>query len=217
MQPSPLDIRQRLRQRFGSAGLAESQFGDPGPRPDLAFQGDTTRVYLVILDDTHWADRQAFMDSIMRASALVGRVSRTYVVLPKMAASLADARVFQDQGIGLFTYDQRNLEEALPARFFETTSNVPHQHDSTAAGQLENEVRELRAQFASLERIVRELKDELAAPRQIHPPGEQVRTPTPPVPIPGISGLAGLPTFFAGNPWLEVLSKRSREETGVAG
>jgi len=157
------------------------------------------------------------MDSVMKASALAGKVSRTYIALPKVAASLADARLFHDRGIGLFTYDQRNVEEALPARYFETANGTQQQTDETATGQLENEIRELRAQFDMLERTVQHLSEQLAASREIHSVREPARTLSPPSPLSDIAVVHNLPTFFAGNPWVEVLSRRGREEATIAG
>jgi hypothetical protein len=157
------------------------------------------------------------MDSIMKASALVGKANRTYLALPKMAASLADARIFHDQGIGLFTYDQRNVEEALPARYFETASATQQQPDKTATGQLENEIRELRAQFDMLERTVQHLGEQLVSSAEMRSLREPLRAPSPTSSLPGMAEAGNLPTFFAGNPWVELLSRRGREEATIAG
>lgn len=189
-----------------SAGLAESPAAGLDPNPDMFFHGEGACVCVVILDQAPWADRRVFMDSVMKASALAGKANRTYLALPKVAASVADARLFHDRGIGLFTYDQRNVEEALPARYFET-----------ATGQLENEIRELRAQFDILERTVQHLSEQLAASREMHSVREPVRTLSPPGSLSDIAVAQNLPTFFAGNPWVEVLSRRGREEATIAG
>jgi hypothetical protein len=157
------------------------------------------------------------MDSVMKASALAGKANRTYLALPKVAASVADARLFHDRGIGLFTYDQRNVEEALPARYFETATATRNEADETVTGQLQNEIRELRAQFDILERTVQQLNEQLAAHREISPTREPVRSPSPPSSLADIGVVHNLPTFFAGNPWVEVLSRRGREEATIAG
>lgn len=180
------------------------------------FQGDNVCVAVVILDQAVWANRRVFIDSIMKASALVGKANRTYLALPKMAASLADSRVFHDQGVGLFTYDQRNVEEALPARYVET-ANATQQTDKAATGQLENEIHELRAQFDMLERTVRDLSEQLASFDGMRSPGEQVRALSPASSLPTVAEVGSLPTFFAGNPWIEVLSRRGKGETTIAG
>lgn len=200
-----------------SAGLAESPIAESGPKPDMLFQGEGTRVCVVILECALWADRRAFMDSVMRASAFAGKASRTYLALPKMAASLADARLFQDLGIGLFTYDQRNIDEALPARYFETTTATPHQVDNARTDQLRNEIHEIRAKFDVLERTVQQLSQELASWREMRSPGQSMQTFTRAEPLRNMPAVDNLPTFFAGNPWLEVLSRRGREETAIAG
>ncbi len=200
-----------------TAGLTESPVAGPGPNPDMFFEGEGACVCVVILDQGSWADRGVFMDSIMKASVLVGKANRTYMALPKMAASLADARVFRDRGIGLFTYDQRNVEEALPARYFETAGAPSHQADKTATDQLENEIRELRAQFDMLERTVQHLSEQLASPRETPSLGQPARTISSPSCLSDVAVVDNLPAFFAGNPWVEVLSRRGREEVTIAG
>ncbi len=197
-----------------SAGLRESPLTESGPNPDILFEGDGTSVRVVILDHALWADRRAIMDSIMRASASAGKVSRTYLALPKAVACLTDARLFQERGIGLFTYGQRNVEEALSARYFETASAAQHQLDKTITPRLENELRELHAEFSMLQQTVQHLREELASSKRLPVPEEPVQTfklrDRPQVQV-----AEDLPTFFAGNPWIEVLSRRGREEAAI--
>jgi len=169
------------------------------------------------LDQAHWADRRVFMDSVMKASALSGKANRTYLALPRVAASVADARAFHDRGIGLFTYDHRNVEEALPARYFETATATRSEAEKNVTGLLQNEIRELRAQFDMLERTVQHLSEQLLASREMRPAREPVRTLPPPSSLSDIGVAENLPTFFAGNPWVEVLSRRGRERATIAG
>jgi len=174
-------------------------------------------VRVVVLERERWSDRQAIMDSVMRASASTGKASRTYLVLPKMAASITDARLFQERGIGLFTYDQRNIEEALPARYFEDSRTISAEMDNKATDQLESELRELRADFDTLQRAMQELKEELASSRSGPTPSEIVTTFTARAPLPEVQVAQNLPTFFTGNPWVEVLSRRGRGEPAFVG
>lgn len=215
-QLSPVDIRVRLRQRFISAGLAESPIVDHGPNPDMIFQAEGTSVRVVILDESFWVDRQTFLNSIMKVTALAGKSNRTYLALPKTAASLTDARLFQERGIGLFTYDHRNVDEALPARYFEMTTAALPQTDRKAADQLENEIRELRAQVDTLERTVQSLSEELMSLKRMGSHSEPVKPYLPTRALPAVTIADNLPTFFAGNPWVEVLSRRGREEARIA-
>jgi len=181
----------------------------------MFFEAEGTSVRVVILDQALWADRQKVMDCIMRASASAGKVSRTYLALPKTAASVTDARIFQERGIGLFTYDQRNIEEALPARYFEVTNAFPHHVDDTTTSQLQNELRELRVEFAELEQAVQHLKEQLESSKEVFSPSRPAPAFTSRKQLPEVQVVASLPTFFAGNPWVEVLSRRGREEIGI--
>ena len=184
----------------------------------MFFKGEGACVCVVILDHARWADRRAVMDSIMRASACAGKASRTYLALPKTAASLADAGLFQEYGIGLFTYDQRNVEEALPARYFEISDSAASLGETVAAGgQLRNELRELHSELGMLQRVVQQLKEELASLAKSVASKEFVRTVAPHNSLQGVHVVESLPTFFSGNPWLEVLSRRGREEAAIAG
>ena len=157
------------------------------------------------------------MDSIMRASALAGKASRTYLAIPKRAASIVDARLFEDRGIGLFTYDQRNVEEALPARYFEINAPLPHNSENPAAAELEGEISELRSQFETLEKVVRELREELSSVKDNRLPERLVESFATTSVVPEIPVVNNLPTFFSGNPWIEILSRRGREEAAIAG
>jgi hypothetical protein len=214
-QPNLVNISQRIRQHFISAGLAECPVVDSGADLDMLFQGEDTSVRVVILDESGWANRQAFLNAIMKATALAGKWNRTYLALPKSAASLTDARLFHERGIGLLTYDHRNVEEALPARYFEMATVAVRQRNEAADDRFENEIRELRAQIDTLERTVQSLSEELMAMRRMHFPEPVETLPTRDT-LPSITAADNPPTFFAGNPWVEVLSKRGREEARIA-
>jgi hypothetical protein len=198
-----------------TAGLTESPLVDGGTNPDMLFQGEDSSVRVVILDELGWANRQAFLNSIMKATALAGKSNRTYLALPKSAASLTDASLFHERGIGLFTYDHKNVEEALPARYFEMATVAVCGTNGAADDRFENEIRELRAQIDALERTVQSLSEELMSMRRTPSPepiGAFLTTNT----LPSIAKVDNLPTFFAGNPWVEVLSRRGREEARIA-
>jgi len=189
---------------------------DTGPSSDLLFQDKDTSIRVVILDEPGWANRQAFLNSIMKATALAGESNKTYLALPKSVASLTDARLFLERGIGLFTYDHRNIEEALPARYFEVAAVPVPQTREEVNHQLENEMRELRAQIDTLERTVNSLSEELMSLRHTPSAPEAIQTYSSTPTLTPIGAVEGLPTFFAGNPWLEVLSRRGKEEARIA-
>lgn len=182
----------------------------------MLLEGSGASVRVIILDQALWTDRRAVMDSMMRASASVGKSSRTYLALPKTAASVTDAGLFQERGIGIFTYDHRNIDEALPARYFETITTAEHEVDKATTLQLENEFRELRTEFSMLEQTVQHLREELTSSSKIRPADESAQTLTPRVRSADVPVLGDLPAFFAGNPWIEVLSRRGREEAIVS-
>ena len=189
---------------------------DNGPSPDMLFQSEDTSIRVVILDEPGWANRQAFLNSIMKATALAGKSNKTYLALPKSAASLTDARLFHERGIGLFTYNHRNVDEALPARYFEIATAAVHQAGERIDHRLENEIRELRAQIDTLERTVHSLSEELVSLRRVPSAPEPVDVFPSTRTLTTIDAVESLPTFFAGNPWLEVLSRRGREDPRIA-
>jgi hypothetical protein len=189
---------------------------DDDPSPPMFFKGEDTSICAVVLDEPGWANRQAFLNSIMKATALVGKSNRTYLALPKSVASLTDARLFQERGIGLFTYDHRNLEEALPARYFEIATAAVHQTREGVNPRLENEIRELRAQIDTLERTVHSLSEELMSQRRMPSAPEPVEAFPSARTLTTIGAVESLPTFFEGNPWLQVLSRRGKEEARIA-
>jgi hypothetical protein len=199
-----------------TAGLAQSPIVGTGPNSDMLFQGEDTSVRVVILDESNWANRQAFLNSIMKVTALAGKSNRTYLALPKSAASLTDASLFHEQGIGLFTYDHRNVEEALPARYFEMATVAASQPTMASNDRFENEIRELRAQVDTLERTVQSLSEELMSLRHMPSTPDPVEAFAPTRALRPIAAVDNLPTFFAGNPWVEVLSRRGGEEARIA-
>jgi hypothetical protein len=199
-----------------TAGLAESLIADTDPIPDMLFQGEDTSVRVVILDELSWANRQTFLNSIMKVAALAGKSNRTYIALPKSAASLTDARLFHERGIGLFTYDHRNVEEALPARYFETATTAAPQTNMVSNDRFEDEIRELRTQIDILERTVQSLSEELMSLRHMPSAPEPLKALAPTRTLHPIAAMDNPPTFFAGNPWVEVLSRRGREEARIA-
>jgi hypothetical protein len=147
----------------------------------------------------------------MKASTLAGKSNRTYLALPKSAASLTDARLFQERGIGLFTYDHRTVEEALPARYFEMTTAAVSKTDRAATDHFENEIRELRAQIDTLDRTVQSLSEELMSLKRARSPEESLEATSTARVLPPTAVVDNLPPYFAGNPWVEVLSRRGRE------
>lgn len=184
---------------------------------DIFFKGEESTICVAILDQGLWADRQAVMDSIMRASISVGKANRTYLALPKAAASLIDAKLFQERGIGVFTYDQRTVEEALPARHFEIATFSQPESDGSTLGRFESELRDLRIQFDMLEEAVKQLREELSSVRRASASEQIVRSIASSNSLQQAGVADNLPAFFAGNPWLEVLSRRGRDETTFAG
>lgn len=217
MQPSHLDVKQKLRQRFLSAGLAECCSPSSDLIPDLCFQTDGTIVCVIILEYDHWADRQALLDSVMRASAIVGRSNRTYLAIPKGTASIVDAKPLRERGIGLFTYDLQNMDEALPARHFEVNRLLPGVAQVPISTNLQTELNELRIQFDLLEEVVQQLKKEVACAKERGIPKQDFLAVAPPNAVHETTNIDYLPAFIAGNPWVDLLSRRGREANTSAG
>jgi outer membrane murein-binding lipoprotein Lpp len=134
-----------------------------------------------------------------------------------MTGAIADARLFLDRGIGLYIFDQRDVEEVLPARYFENTTLSPSPPSGAETDQLRNEIHDLRAQFDLLEQRIHELRQEFTASTKSRSRAEPVIAAAP-VPHPSsVSIFSNVPTYLVGNPWVEVLSRRGREDATIAG
>ena len=135
-----------------------------------------------------------------------------------MFGASVDATVFRTHGIGLLLYDERRIDETVPAQPTHTEQGVriAQQDDKSVLTELAT----LKTMYLDMERTISQLRDDLNSVHNLHTMREQIGRI--PVPIDVITTHDSydhdpphggpLPSYFVNNPWLDVLSKRGNGE-----
>jgi len=179
-----------------------------GKKPELAFTDGLNTTCLRVLRKSSLQARNKLLKAAMDSVSFTSTANKVYIALPKVYATILDAAVLREQGLGLMLYDERGVEEVLPPKLFE--------HRSESKPSLE--IEQLKRRILALEKGVETLSSELIKIRsmkslQLGPKSLEPNGP----PVVGPSKPDLLPSFFEGNPWIDILSKRGREPEQVAG
>lgn len=211
-----LAIEERLLHYFLAMG---AQSADPLPNspPGLSFVIGPERVHVAILKSDALVQRNRIVDVILDLSSLRSSVSHIYLAASKLIGTAIDADVFRSHGIGLLLFDDRRIEEAVPAQPTQVRQEVAAVQAPDPG--LVAELATLKSMYFDMEQTIAKLREDLyslhksASATQMS--SERVPAATMVQPHAIYAGPASeLPSFFANNPWIEVLSKRGREENG---
>ena len=179
------------------------------------------RVHVMILNNDVFLRGGKVIESIMTLTSLRDSVNQLYLAAPRLLGTTVEAEIFRSQGIGLLLYDNRRIDEAVAPQTFRlrrSESATPDQGET-----LLNELAALKSMYLEMERDVSKLREELKTYQErissISTIPERIASPSLLPQEPRYTGpSAELPSFFSNNPWLEVLSKRGREEaSAIAG
>jgi len=179
------------------------------------------RVHVMILNNDVFLRGGKVIESIMTLTSLRDSVNQLYLAAPRLLGTTVEAEIFRSQGIGLLLYDNRRIDEAVAPQTFRlrrSESATPDQGET-----LLNELAALKSMYLEMERDVSKLREELKTYQErissISTIPERIASPSLLPQEPRYAGSSGeLPSFFSNNPWLEVLSKRGREEaSAIAG
>ncbi|MEM2882145.1 MAG: hypothetical protein QXL35_02695 [Candidatus Bathyarchaeia archaeon] len=213
---SPLE--ERIRRYFMAKGFTpfDEGSGDKGFRI-LSFRDGEQLVQVAIMPFIPIGSRTLILSAAMSAMELKRSAHMVYLALPKLYASMIDGEIFEERGLGLITFDERRLDEAIPAKEAEPESAKASSARPGAEGE---ELRGLRAKVLELEALVKSLDRELRALREmpmISQPAQDLALEEPLPSRPASSAPPSplqsgeLPSYFKDNPWLEILAKRGRE------
>ncbi|MEM3044029.1 MAG: hypothetical protein QXV77_00880 [Candidatus Bathyarchaeia archaeon] len=203
--------QERIREYFLSRGYSEDP-PDDGGLPSFSDGIYRTAVKTLSLEDLE--DRNMLLQSLLEAASKSGSHDKTYVAMPKLLASVIDGKTLKEAGLGLLIYDERSVEEAIPAR---TNPRRIQAEPTSMDPSMTRELQILKAEISELKETVEKLKRELNTLKGSVKPLEgkikevEMRPEAPP-PSPS----SGLPSFFQDNPWLSVLSQRGREDDKIA-
>jgi len=181
--------------------------------------------------------RTSFTNTAMKASSLRAYADKIYLAAPKELRIMIDGNVLLENGIGLLLVDRSGkVEEALPPR--PTTRRAPIISVNEVATRLVSEVRDevlsviderlseivrmrdaitaLQSRVSELERRLARLEREIErvtreAPRLVSR-GITIEERVAPISEEVAEGLEELPSYLRDNPWVEILSRRGREE-----
>ena len=208
-----LTIEERLLHYFLAMG---AQSADPLPNspPGLSLVIGQERVHVVVLNNDSLAQRNRIVDAIMSLSSLRGSVNQIYLAASKLLGTAIDASIFRAHGIGLLLFDDRRIDEAVPAQTTRSQEAVAAVQGSDH--DLAIELQALKSKYHDMELTIAKLREDLHGLRNANT--------SPPLPKDGpriiepqrlyTGSSSELPSYFVNNPWLEVLSKRGREENG---
>jgi len=210
-----MPIEDRVRHFFLAMGAQPT--GQDAP-DILGFTLGSERIRVVLLKNDALLDRGKLVDGIIRASSLKHQVELVYVATSRLIGTSIPANLFSSNGMGLLLFDDRRIQEVVTpqaSRPAPTPNSLP-----VADGFLAKELTDLRAMCADLERTVGLLRremDQLRSASLNHGSTEDTTThvkeqPTNAEFYQNTVALNNLPSFFVGNPWLEVLSRRGVAE-----
>jgi len=190
----------------------------------LSFLMGVKKAHVLILKPDDLAQRNAILDAILNLSALKYTYRLVYLAAPRLFGASVDALMFKSRGIGLLFYDERRIDEAVPAQPLQTGQEPgPSQQDDKAVVA---ELATLKTMYLEMEQTINQLRNDLTALNNPHSMHEQ--TPRIPRPTQVITTqpsfpqnpmhVGELPSYFVNNPWLDVLSKRGcGERDPIAG
>jgi hypothetical protein len=183
----------------------------------VSFVLGADKVHVLILRPDEMAQRSAIMDALLSLSTLKFGYHLVYLAAPRLFGANIDASIFRNRGIGLLFYDDRRIDEAVPAQ---AQTNQTPRHSQQPDTNFVTELATLRSMYLDMERTVSQLRNDITTLRipqamQDHQPriplseqeiATQSNFPT------GVVHGGALPSYFVNNPWLEVLSKRGSGE-----
>jgi hypothetical protein len=192
--------------------------GETGRNEGVSFLLDLDKIHVRILKPEDLMQRNAVLDAILGLSTLKSTYQLVYLAAPRLFGTSVDASIFRSRGIGLLLYDERRIDEAVPARPTKIEQTIRYsQHDDEA---MITDLAMLKTRYLEMERMINQLRNDLTSLRESHPLQEQA----PRIPVPtqlitaqttfrqNVTHDGELPSYFINNPWLEVLSKRGTGE-----
>jgi len=211
-----LPIEDRLLHYFLAMGAQQTERAEI-PQNNLAFLSGSEKIHVVILRNEDFVQRNKVIETILSLTSLRNTSQLLYLAAPRLLGASIDAAIFKPYGIGLLLFDERRIDEAVPPQSLQPTQTMQQKSANFDPGVL-TELATLRSMYAEMERNVATLREDLKTFQRDSESRASTTEPTPPSRIsrpesmfanPSFSGTQ-LPSFFANNPWLDVLSKRGR-------
>jgi hypothetical protein len=180
---------------------------------NLTFKNGSLIFSIEILSGEEILDKNAILNSALKAIKKFEYSNKVYLALPKVYASIIDGEILQSHGLGLLTYDEKEVKEVIPAKLIEKHSIIKEEY-AKKIEELRVELKKLKENYITLKGVVDSLKIEVTKLKTglIKPPLIKEEKAIEVKAQPKIeASTSQLPSFFKDNPWLEVLAKRGKE------
>lgn len=214
-----LPIEERLLHYFIAMGAQKTEAA-PRAAADLALVMGHEKVLVVILKNDDLVRRGKIFESVLHLASLRNSSHQLYLAAPRLLGATIDAQVFRSQGIGLLLFDDRHIDEAIPPQ----TIQPSHEGKPAAThdAMILSELATLKSMYSELEKEFARLREEMnslqvMAGRAETSPGPLQRQEVLHAEPVYAQNENHLPSFFTNNPWLDVLSRRGKEEQPIAG
>ncbi len=211
-----LPIQERLLHYFLAMG-ADPVDLPQGTGERLTLTLGSERIQVAILTDEMILQKGKIVESVLEVASLKDTVNRLYLAAPRLLGTAIEAGIFRTQGIGLILFDDRRIEEVVSSQSFRR--QLPEANNHTPNEAIVNEIQTLKTMYADMERNVTNLREEM---RNYCEKISSLDISPDKFPLPQPSSCPtqskDLPPFFSNNPWLEVLSRRGRDQAmSIAG
>jgi hypothetical protein len=211
-----LPIQERLLHYFLAMGAQRVENAGI-PHCNLAFVSGSEMIHVVLLNNDDITERNRIIEAVFSLASLRSSSNLLYLAAPRILGPSIDVAIFRPHGIGLLLFDERRIDEAIHPQPIQPSKPVT-QGSNVDVG-ISAELATLKSMYAEMERTIANLREDLKThnsepevredrPERISPS----RLPSEPVFIQRGLPDSALPSFFANNPWLDVLSRRGRSE-----
>jgi hypothetical protein len=210
-----LPIEERLLHYFLAMGAQRIENAEI-PHCNLAFVSGSDMIHVVLLNNDDITQRNRIIEAVFSLASLRSSSNLLYLAAPRILGTSMDVAIFRPHGIGLLLFDERRIDEAIHPQPIQPSKPVT-QGPNVDVG-ISAELAALKSMYAEMERTIANLREDLTHNRE---PEVREGRPEPisPSRLPSESVFIGrglpdsaLPSFFANNPWLDVLSRRGRSE-----
>ncbi|MEM2897304.1 MAG: hypothetical protein QXG01_07040 [Candidatus Bathyarchaeia archaeon] len=205
-------LKERIKSYMKSRGMEALENFSSGfdEKSDMTFNDGMNLIFMKVFHASAFQNRNAFLDSILRSLSFTKKANKVYIAIPKVYASIIDGKIFQEYGLGLMLYDERTIEEVFQPKVFEIQK--PEASNPIVPKEFFEELERLKDRVSSLEQSVYSLKEELSRIKLDNKLKEVIPNTKPCKVEERIQVDEDLPSFLKDNPWLEILSKRGREQ-----
>ncbi|MEM3606583.1 MAG: hypothetical protein QXE30_02930, partial [Candidatus Bathyarchaeia archaeon] len=147
-------IREKIKNFFKEYSCVEEE------ENHLIFKFGDSILSIEILSGKEILDRNAVLNSALKALAKFEYSNKVYLALPKVYASIIDGEILQNHGLGLLTYDEKEVKEVIPAKFIKKHLTSIENYEEKIE-ELKIELKKIKENYMLLKNTVDTLKSEV--------------------------------------------------------